>query len=73
MLLPPDAIVTVKVFDPVNAPNVAETVNVYEPAAVGVPVIAPEVLRVSPGGSVPVYDHVAGSSAPVSSALSVSE
>ena len=67
-----EAIVTVKEFDPVNAPKAAVTVNVYAPATVGVPVIVPEVLSVNPGGSVPVYDHVAGSSAPVSSALSIS-
>ena len=67
-----EAIVTVKVFDPVNAPKVAVTVNVYEPFVVGIPEIFPELFRVNPGGRVPLYDHVAGSSAPVSSALRVS-
>ena len=67
-------IVTVKLFVPVNAPNVAPTVNVYVPAVVGVPVIVPEVFSVRPGGRVPDdTDHDAGSSAPVSSALRVSE
>ena len=70
----PCAMVTVKVFATVKAPNTALTVNVYFPAFVGVPVIVPKVFSLRPGGRVPDdTNHVAGSSAPVSSALRVTE
>ena len=49
-----------RLFEALNEPDTAMTVNVDFPAAVGVPEITPELLSVKPAGSVPdETDHAA--------------
>jgi hypothetical protein len=43
-----------------NVPLAAVTVPVYVPGVVGVPERTPAGVKVSPGGSVPVYEKVIG-------------
>jgi hypothetical protein len=45
-------------------PLLAVTVNVYDPAVVGVPESTPAVVRVSPGGRDPAVTVVVGAGAP---------
>ena len=64
--LPLPAITREKDFEAATCfESVTITVKGNVPAALGVPSITPAELRVMPGGSVPVDDHVSGAVPPL--------